>query len=347
MRGRRPQREIVELAGRLGLEHAGDALQAIITFCRNRVGQWLAEAGPVDSIQQLEALVCRRLGLAIEEVFSDQELAQLVQRYIADGEPVFASLPVLCDEAASATLIRRRPVACNGPDRFVAVIDCRGAKAHRRFFSRWHEIAHLLTLDAPTAAHPVHRSTHRPSAVERLMDAIAGELGFFEPLFRPVLASEAGAAERLDFALLERVRSRFAPQASYQATALAVLKRWPKPAAYVEAGLALTRAEAFSFEAEPVPARRPTPKLRVLSVVGNEAARSAGFQRLRHLQVPATSVLHRVFFSRQASASGAGLSATEDLSSWHHSNGQPLDACGIRVEARPARDRIQTLLHAC
>ena len=45
-------------------------------------------------------------------------------------------------------LVQRRNAGPTDPDRFVAVIDSRGGKLARRFFTRWHEIAHRLTTDA-------------------------------------------------------------------------------------------------------------------------------------------------------------------------------------------------------
>ena len=61
----------------------------------------------------------------------------------------------------------------------MAVIDCRGGKLARRFFTRWHEIAHRLTTHADRGdEEPAYRSEHDP--IERMMDEIAGHVGFYE-----------------------------------------------------------------------------------------------------------------------------------------------------------------------
>ena len=59
--------------------------------------------------------------------------------------------------------MKRKNVADDAPDRFVAVIDCRGSKLARRFFTRWHEIAHRLTTHADQGAtEPAYRSEQDP-----------------------------------------------------------------------------------------------------------------------------------------------------------------------------------------
>ncbi len=335
---------VVQLAQRLTEGGWDGAVESILAFCRRTVDAWVRAEGDVQSVQDLEELVCRHLDLQIEEFRQDAELAAVVRNHVGQGDVVFASLPALFDDETFATLIRRRDgVAGNGP-RYVAVIDGRGPKAHRMWFSRWHEIAHLLTLNAPTEAQPVHRSTSGLSGVERLMDLIAADLGFFEPLFEPVFKKEITACGRLDFAGVDRVRSRHTREASLQATTIACLKRWPKPAVLIDAGLALTAVESRQFDEETIPARRPQPKLRVLKAVGNEAAREVGLQRVRNMRVPESSVLHRAFFSLEPITPGTTWLEAEDLGQWQRSSGTRLPSCPVKVEARSGRRHIEALI---
>ena len=62
-------------------------------------------------------------------------------------------------------------------------------QALRRFFTLWHEIAHLLTLTHKLEP-PFHRSADVPCPLERLMDIIAGEIAFYDPIFVPQLVAE-------------------------------------------------------------------------------------------------------------------------------------------------------------
>ncbi len=335
---------VFQIARRLGAAEGEGAVGSILAFCRRRVEGWVHEAGGIGSVKDLEDLICRRLKLEFQEFRHQAELDAIVRRNVEAGEIVFASLPALFDDETFATLIRRRQPRPDATAEYVAVIDCRDGKASRRWFSRWHEIAHLLTLDGPTEAQPVHRSTSEHSAVERLMDQIAADIGFFDPLFAPVFTAQVLAPGRLDFAAIDLVRQRYDPEASFQATAIACLKRWPRPAAYLEAGLALTAAEARQFDQEPIPARRPTPKLRVLKVIGNEASHECGLRLVRNMQVPEGSILHRLFFSRELIPARASKLSEEDLGQWRRSNGRVLPSCPITVEARPGRRHIEALV---
>jgi hypothetical protein len=178
------------------------------------------------------------------------------------------------------------------------------------------------------------------------MDAIAGEIGFFDPLFGPVFQAEVGSAGRLDFAAVDRIRGGYAPEASFQATVLATLKRWPRPAVYLEAALALTRAEARNFEAERVPANRPVPKLRVQQVTSNAAAEAIGLRIPRQLEVPESCLIRQTFFAREAPRAGQPLRAREDLGAWRRPHGWSLPPCPVEVEVRPGRHYIRALLQA-
>ncbi len=337
---------VVELARGLGAGDLRRPVEAIIGFCRSLVEGWMRRAGDIRSIQDLERLVCARLGLEFQEFRHAGELEAIVRQHVGAGDVVFASLPTLFDEQTFAALIRCRRAKPGAGPQYVAVIDCCGRKVSRRWFSRWHEIAHLLTLNVPSEAQPVHRSTSEHSAVERLMDLIAADIGFCETLFAPVFSAEVLSAGRLDFAAVGRVRRHYAPEASFQATAIACLKRWPKPAAHLEAGLALTAAEGRQFDEESIPAKRPTPKLRVLKVIANDAARDMGLGLLRNRQVPESSILHRLFFAREPVAPGAELSKVEDLGQWRRSNGRQLPLGRVEVEARLGSRNIEALVSA-
>ena len=337
---------VFELARALGADAGHSPVEAIVGFCRRLVEGWMNQAGGIGSIQELGRLVCSRLGLQFQEFRHEGELHTIVRQHVEAGDVVFASLPALFDDETFATLIRCRQRDPGTAPRYVAVIDCRARKASRRWFSRWHEIAHLLTLDAPSEVEPVHRSTSEHSAVERLMDLIAADIGFFEPLFAPVLAAEVLGPGELDFASIARVRERYAPEASFQATAIACLKRWPKAAVYVEAGLSLTAKESHQFDETPIPSKRPTPKLRVLKVVGNNASRNAGLSLVRNMQVPEGCIIHRVFFSREPSFLESHVCTTEDLGHWRRSSGRPLSHCPLVIEARPGRQHVEALIQA-
>ena len=73
--------DVVALADELGIEADGDALEAIVGYCVEKVGAWLDDDGPVSSITDLESLVARRLGLVFHEIETDDDLDDVIRKY--------------------------------------------------------------------------------------------------------------------------------------------------------------------------------------------------------------------------------------------------------------------------
>jgi hypothetical protein len=148
--------EVVALAEALGLGSPVQPVKAVVRLCLLRIDGWVAEAGGVAGIADLEALVTRKLQLVFEEVRSDADFDRITERYArAKKDPVFATMRLKFEEGDNPTygaLVKRKNAAPDAPDRYVAVIDCRGRKLARRFFTRWHEVSHRLTTHADGGA---------------------------------------------------------------------------------------------------------------------------------------------------------------------------------------------------
>ena len=219
---------------------------------------------------------------------------------------------------------------------FVSVIDCRGEKIYRSYFSKWHELAHLLTLTPQMRL--VFRRTHSKEAVqdpeENLMDIIASEVGFF----REFLPCDVGSD--ISFDMIERIRKECCPDASRQAALIGIVKVLPQPCILVHAELALRRSEAAhaSQMVMDVGLIGPTPTLRATHVTVNEAAREQGINLHKNWRVPEKSVIMRVF------ESGTYATALEDLSWWRTSSGSTLAACAVTVKAKKNWDAVEALL---
>ena len=192
----------------------------------------------------------------------------------------------------------KRNVADDAPDRFVAVIDCRGSKLARRFFTRWHEIAHRLTTHADQgAAEPAYRSEHDP--IERMMDEIAGHVGFYGPFFEPVFREAHAGKALLTFETVKAVLDGGFPEASFQATLNACAKRLPTPVVYLEAALGHKKAVKKRVEDDSPSLfgneEPPDGQLRAVKVVANEAAQAEKFVIPQNMRVPESSVIRSLF----------------------------------------------------
>lgn len=325
--------DVLALAEELGIEEKGDALEAIVGYCLDKVGAWLNDDGPVSNIAELESLVARRLGMVFEEVESDADLERVIRKYTAMGEGVFAALKDDLDSTTFGVTIRRSKAAPNASDRLVAVIDCRGEKGARRFFTRWHEIAHFLAANKPTKKR-VYRSTDI-EPLERVMDEIAARVGFYESIFGPIVDAQM-TDRHLSFSVVDRVRANGFGQASYQSTLFACLRRFGRPAIYVEAVLAHKVEDQRDIRQGRLFADTiPVPQLRAVTTIPNPAAKDKLFIVPR-MRIPPSSIIHALF----QNGHGEDASGAENLKTWEHSGGKRLADKKVWIEAKKIRDRV-------
>ncbi|RLS36131.1 MAG: hypothetical protein DWH78_09335 [Planctomycetota bacterium] len=330
--------EIRDLAGQIG-GWGGAPVERILDHCRRRIDGWVSDAGGVIGIDALESLVTKRLQMVFEEIRADEDFDRLTQVYARDKrEFVFATMRSKFDDDANTTfgaLVLRRNATADSPDRYVAVIDCRGSKLARRFFTRWHEIAHRLTTHADGGdTEPGYRSEHDP--IERMMDEIAGHVGFYDPIFDPAFRQASEGKHLLTFGTAETIISESFPSASFQATLFACARRMATPVVYLEATLNHKKdvkrkmATPSLFDEEPSPG-----ELRAVKVIPNKAAQDEGFTIPTNMRVPPETVIHRLF-DAEPQTSGED---NEDMSQWE-SKGKSLERRAVVVEGRKVADRV-------
>lgn len=334
--------EIAELAEELGVDTVAP-VKGILDYCNHRIDGWVDEVGGVTDIDALESLVIQRLQMVFEEVKTDSDWDRLKEVYArGKKEFVFGAIRTKFDDEHNQTygaLVERRNASSSDPDRFVAVIDCRGNKLARRFFTRWHEIAHRLTTHADGGeTEPAYRSEHDP--IERMMDEIAGHIGFYEPIFYPAYQQANVGKSHLKLGTVEAIVDRAFPAASFQATLFACVRRLTTPVIYLEAAIGHNKegrrrlATPSLFDDDPPPG-----ELRVMSVMQNEAAQEERFMIPINMRVPVVSVIHRLF-DAEPQSDGEG---NENLSQWE-SRGKTLASRAVVVEARKVPERVIAIL---
>ena len=195
----------------------------------------------------------------------------------------------------------------------------------------------------PQLKAPFYRSTKDP--IERLMDEIAGAIGFYDPIFRPALLEHSP----LTFEAVETIRNRFCPNASFQSTLIACVTRIPSPAIYLEAGMSYKKAEETLLVSQQTqtslfPVETPTAKLRALVVVPNQAAKESSIRIDQNMEVPAESMIATLFHNRQEYELLYNVRAEENLSIWQHSDGTSLKDIDVSMEARHLGERVFALI---
>lgn len=326
--------QIHTLASDLGLQTSARPCQRILHFVEARVKK-IAKTFSCKTLNDLLLAVANDVGTVFREIHSDADLEHIRDEYVPKGELIFANLANdLSRPDDYAITIKVHPQQPWEP-RFVSIVDCRGDKRFRTYFTKWHELAHLLTL-TPQMRLVFRRSHSRENSndpEEKLMDVIASTVGFL-PAFLP----ESVRGE-LSFEGIFEIKKEFCPNASAQAAMIGIVKAFPSPCILLEAELALKKQEALfdsqfglGFQV------RPKLSLRAVHATVNTAAREAGMQFFSNWRVPETSVIADVF------ANGRYTEADEDLDWWSASNGRCLRSQAVRVKARKLGDSVQALL---
>lgn len=324
--------DVVKIAKDLGLMSA-DPVEAILDHCRGRVASWVTTFKGRLTLPRFHQLIDDHLDLHHIVVRSNLELDDLIREQTGRREVIFETLK---EEFAGGTeaITFKLQNANAGMRQHLAVIDGRGNRAARVYFGKRHEGSHLLSL-SPGQLGFVFRRTHARiyAAEERLMDRISGELAFYPPLFRPVLNRLQQAYMRPCFNLVDDVRNEVCPEASWTATANAVVEQNDFPALFL-AGRYASKTQ------DPGPGS-PSWALRISSVRSNQAAKSARLIIPWNYRVPATSLIYRAFHEPLGMLDPH---ADERLGIWTASNGSCLPDLPIHIETRKHSDQVTALI---
>jgi hypothetical protein len=323
------------LATDLGLRQSEAPVESILGFCRRRMKSFLRDFPDCASLAQLTDFTANKLGTVLREINNDRELKDVQREFIDQGERGFVTLEEELNGDVYGITLKRQHRNSWEPQ-YVSIIDCRGRKAQRRYHTKWHELGHLLILtdQSRLAFRRTHDPIHPKSAEESIVDVIAGEFSFYEPMLRPFMKGE------ISFNKIEAIRCECCPEASGYSSILNLSKMWPMPCIWLEAAMAYKRSErptaqsSFSF--------RPAPemKLRAVHVNPNDRARETGLSMIPNWRVPKSSVIHRVFESAQEDE------AVEDLAAWESSDGSRLASRQVRIRAKKLGESVHVLVTA-
>ncbi len=333
------QRELRTAVKRLGLAAHGNLETVLLRHAIKGITALSSKCNP-GNLSELLQHAATSLGLEIVEIHGDQDLKSLLERIPPTREPALARVRTELDDKTDAVVLQRQ-----SPEpwerRYLAVINCRSWHLHRRYFSKWHELVHLLLEGRQLRLAFRKTGVERKHPEEILVDKIAGELAFFPPIFLPILLEEIGEDGRLTFAAIDRVRQRVAPDASWHSTLLAAVRQSPYPIYAVRAQLGLKKSEEQqATDLLSSVTVSPMAKLRVKEAIANGAAEQLGIRLHFNMEVPAESVAAMAFNGLR----GTIRSGREDLSLWRTSGG-PVGHGPLSIEALRRGDDLWSLLH--
>ena len=322
--------EIVALAKDLGIRTKNDPFAEIVKFCEKKVEMFLAEIDECESLTDFLDWICNKANTIFIEIHNDADLKNTADKYIQRNEKVFANLKnELSGEVFGITYRLQSPEEWE--NQHVSIIDCRDSKLARAYFTKWHEIAHLLTLTDQTRLifRRTHASLNGGVPEERLMDVIAGKLGFYGKIFHNHIKNE------ISFEEIERLRLLLCNEASKQASLINFVKNWSLSCIHLTIEMGLNKDEkaglnqmTFDF------LDAPEMILRAIRVEPNDMARKEKFLLFPNMRVPENSVIQSVHKGDSEYAE-----AIEDLSWWNKGKSFP-----IKVKVRKIGDSIDALI---
>ncbi len=320
-----------KLARDLGIGATDDPIAAVIRFCDKRVQDFLKTFPHCNTLTELLHCVAAKLDTTFEIVTTDDDLRLIQNKYVLRGEKIFATLEQELSEDVFAITYRRN----NREDwerEFVSVIDSRGSKASRVYFTKWHELAHLLTLtdQLRLSFRRTHVAKGFNSPEEALMEVIAGHFGFYGPFIKPRIGGT------ISFEAIEALRREVCPEASQQSALIGIVKAWPHPCLLVNARLATKKGEALQQNL--FSSNNSSSSLRAVHITINEAARRKDLAIFENMRVPESSIIYRVF---QGIPYGE---AVENLSSWETSKGFKLPDRLVEVKAKRSWEAVDALI---
>ena len=327
-----------QLAWDLGLPRHGDPLTRIRELALDRVQRTVAGfPAPVSDLETLRLVLADRYRVRIEFLSEDSDIRRVGQQH-TDFHPLLALR--LHDEfevgdTEGITIERAEPDPVLF--RYLAVIDARGKRASRAFFTAFHEITHLI-IHPEQMTFPGYRRTpgteeRRKDPIESVVDHLAGRIAFYAPIFGPILEKAIRQEGDLTFECLDAIRLSTSPAPSLHATARAATSLVSESAMFVQADLDCKKAEAralrspqTTFEFAQV---KPSFDVRAVVVVANTAARGSGLVIHPRIRIPHRSVIWAAF----ESSDDVELRARENQSWWENSQIGSLPALPLDVQA--------------
>jgi hypothetical protein len=141
----------------IGVSKPDELVPAIMQYCEQRIGQLMEGLPGCETLTELLGWVANRCGTSFIMILSDEHLQRVKQEYLGKRELGFVQLGEELAPHVFGLTIKLQNREPWEPE-FVSIIDCRGEKAVRSYFTKWHELAHLLTLTRQTRL--VFKRTH-------------------------------------------------------------------------------------------------------------------------------------------------------------------------------------------
>jgi len=297
--------------------------RAIVSACRRQADDRCNEIDPMLTPAERLSALADYASVHFEIARTNEDLDEIAARYARLGELGFLARRERFDGELLAAILRRNSPA-QGERTFVALVDARGDKGAREFFSRAHEVAHPVL--EPQLAFNFREETKARDAWEELVDHVGAEMVFSGTPWTKGVALALMGSPGLTVAAVDDLRSRMAHAASLTVIARAAANQANRPILVLWA-----RHDGSK--------RDPTPILRILRPTPNDVAVAHGiFHIHRKRRVPDSSPIARSYRSRNDEF------GFEDLGEWRDSEGVALPAHRVWTAARAMGEGVFAIM---
>ena len=332
--GRTPA--VIDHAKKLGLPVDGDCLEQIKDFANNKVKQIL-NTQDIQNLDQLKISLAEKLGLRLELLTSDQDMNFFKEEYEVFFDGLLERwLQKEFVRGSTEGLLLEPSNIDKCPFKFFAIIDARGKRGARAYFTSWHEIVHLL-IEPDDEPFEAFRRTPSPfeikkDPIEQIVDIIAGNLAFHPRFFEAPIMWGIQNYDHLTFSVIESARDKAAPSASLYAAALASLTYARRPTIFFTVELGFKKSEECYANQRTLGLNDkntlPKEKLRVRNLTLSDRAKDT-YSIYNNMRIPDSSIISRIFSSNIDLED----SALENQAMWETSREGQLEELPIFVNA--------------
>jgi hypothetical protein len=270
--------------------------------------------------EDLVARVATSLNVRFEEIKTETDIVEVSKKYLEQNEISFGQLPlVLEDPSVDALLFKRETV----PNEYIAVLNLQNTEA-RAYCNQTHELSHRLA-EPPQQRLFYRHHANQKNRVEHIVDLIGAEVGFYQPIFKPVV--DMYTASLLNWEIVNKIKDRFAPSSSLMAVTKAIVKYWPLPVFLLYSEYKGRKNNALDAQA-----------LRAAILDWNSHAKNSGLFFFPNMRVPKSSPIYETFFSSITNED------FENLSNWNTSSGSQLPSRNSFTSARKYHEGVLALI---
>ncbi|NOU30072.1 MAG: hypothetical protein HOO96_19385 [Polyangiaceae bacterium] len=314
--------EVRAIARHLGIKQRHGLGEAIRDATIGKVESTLTKLGIVpSSISELREVVFHTAGLRVVRIQSDEDLQDAQKKYAPELVGLPKQLELEFSRDTEAVVVRRRQNDALSNNKFVALVDARGDRNRRAWFSEWHEATHTLVPDPANKLVVRRTRLERPEPVEQVIDLTAASIGFWAPIVKPVVREEVAVGEDI-LKALDDSRIRIAAEASRDAAFRSLSNFVSTPIIVLWVGYDCRAADKDQ------PHRSLA--LRARSVIRNDAAIARGLNIPVNFRIPPDSVITTAANSNWDTR----LVEDDNLWRWKDSKGRSLGPGAVKVTAR-------------